>query len=77
MWPVSIVSSKKNKIQGMHHVDKGHQFDVDVPLKTAKPEEFDAKVIEEINEGARRSETSPLVSSPRGIALLEFFSGIP
>lgn len=42
---VSIVSPKKGKIQGMHHADKGDQFDVDIPLANAKPEEFDALVL--------------------------------
>lgn len=42
---VSIVSPKKDKIQGMHHADKGDQFDVDIPLAKAKPEEFDALVL--------------------------------
>ena len=42
---VSIVSPKKDKIQGMHHADKGDQFDVDIPLAKAKPEEFDALML--------------------------------
>lgn len=42
---VSIVSPKSGKIQGMHHADKGDQFDVDIPLERAKPEEFDALVL--------------------------------
>lgn len=42
---VSIVSPNAEKIQGMHHADKGDQFDVDIPLDHAKPEEFDALVL--------------------------------
>ena len=42
---VSIVSPKGEKIQGMHHADKGDQFDVDLLLTHAKPEEFDALLI--------------------------------
>jgi len=42
---VSIVSPNKEKIQGMHHADKGDSFDVDIPLEDADPEEFDALLI--------------------------------
>ncbi|HEY5778967.1 MAG TPA: type 1 glutamine amidotransferase domain-containing protein [Terrimicrobiaceae bacterium] len=42
---VSIVSPNSKKIQGMHHADKGDQFDVDIPLKDARPEDFDALVL--------------------------------
>lgn len=42
---VSIVSPAGEKIQGMHHADKGDQFEVDLLLKHAKPEEFDALLI--------------------------------
>lgn len=42
---VSIVSPRKDKIQGMHHADKGDQFDVDLPLESAREEEFDALVL--------------------------------
>src|SRR6476646_8053696 len=41
----SIVSPNRRKIQGMHHTDKGDQFDVDIPLESAKPEDFDALVL--------------------------------
>jgi protease I len=40
-----IVSPSSGKIQGMHHADKGDQFDVDVELKNARAEEFDALMI--------------------------------
>ena len=40
-----IVSLKPGKIQGMHHADKGDQFDVDLTLETAQPEKFDALMI--------------------------------
>jgi protease I len=42
---VSIVSPQSGKIQGMHHADKGDKFDVDILLKGAKPEDFDALMI--------------------------------
>jgi protease I len=42
---VSIVSVKDGQIQGMHHADKGDLFDVDLPLKHAKADEFDALMI--------------------------------
>ena len=42
---VSIISPKSGKIQGMKHADKGSQFDVDIPLDKAKPEEFDALML--------------------------------
>jgi protease I len=42
---VSIVSPCEETIQGMHHADKGDKFDVDLPLKNAKPEDFDALMI--------------------------------
>jgi deglycase len=40
-----IVSPSSGKIQGMNHADKGDQFDVDIELKNAHPEEFDALMI--------------------------------
>ena len=40
-----IVSLKPGKIQGMHHADKGDKFDVDLTLKDARSEEFDALMI--------------------------------
>src|SRR5437762_10821545 len=40
-----IVSLKPGKIQGMHHADKGDEFDVDLTLDEARPEEFDALMI--------------------------------
>jgi protease I len=42
---VSIVSPKKDSIQGMNHADKGDKFDVDVPLDQAKSDDFDALVL--------------------------------
>lgn len=42
---VSIVSPSSGQIQGMHHADKGDKFEVDLPLKDAKEEEFDALMI--------------------------------
>ena len=40
-----IVSLKSGKIQGMHHVDKGDKFDVDLTLDKARPADFDALMI--------------------------------
>jgi deglycase len=40
-----IVSLKPGKIQGMNHADKGDQFDVDLTVKDARPEQFDAIMI--------------------------------
>ena len=40
-----IVSVKSGKIQGMHHMEKGDQFDVDMTLDDADPESFDALLI--------------------------------
>jgi deglycase len=40
-----IVSLKGGKIQGMHHMEKGDKFDVDLTLDDARPEEFDALMI--------------------------------
>ncbi len=41
----SIVSPSSGEIQGMNHADKGDKFQVDLPLKHAKPEDFDALMI--------------------------------
>jgi protease I len=40
-----IVSPAQNEVHGMNHVDKGDNFDVDVALEEARPEEFDALLI--------------------------------
>ena len=40
-----IVSLKTGKIQGMHHMEKGDKFDVDLTLDDARPENFDALMI--------------------------------
>src|SRR3982750_4481717 len=40
-----IVSLKSGKIQGMNHADKGDKFDVDLTVKDARPDEFDALMI--------------------------------
>lgn len=42
---VSIVSPNPKTIQGMHHADKGDEFEVDIPLDDANPAEFDALLI--------------------------------
>lgn len=40
-----IVSLKPGQIQGMHHADKGDKFEVDLTVKDARSEEFDALMI--------------------------------
>src|SRR5438477_9945408 len=40
-----IVSLKPGQIQGMNHADKGDKFDVDLTVKDARPDEFDALLI--------------------------------
>jgi protease I len=40
-----IVSLKSGQIQGMHHMEKGDKFDVDLTLDDARAEEFDALMI--------------------------------
>ena len=42
---VSIVSPKKGQIQGMRHVENGDLFDVDIPLRNAHEQDFDALVL--------------------------------
>ena len=66
-----IVSLKPGKIQGMNHEDKGDKFDVDLAVKDARPNEFDALMIAGglFNPDALRSDQSAL-----GFAQ-HFFSG--
>jgi protease I len=40
-----IVSLKPDKIHGMNHADKADKFDVDLAVKDARPNEFDALMI--------------------------------
>jgi protease I len=40
-----IVSLRPGKIQGMHHMEKGDKFDVDLVLDNARPDEFDALMV--------------------------------
>lgn len=40
-----LISPAKGKVQGWKHHDKGDQFPVDVPLDTAKPEDYDALLL--------------------------------
>ena len=42
---VSIVSLESGQIQGMNHAEKGDKFEVDLTLKNADAEEFDALMI--------------------------------
>jgi protease I len=41
----TVVSLKSGKIQGMNHADKGETVAVDLTLKEAKPQDFDALMI--------------------------------
>jgi protease I len=40
-----LVSPKDGKVQAMQHAEKGDQFAVDVPLKSANPDDYDALVL--------------------------------
>ena len=40
-----IVSPAKEQVQGMNHADKGNRFPVQISLREARPEEFDALLI--------------------------------
>jgi protease I len=42
---VHIVSSKGPKVTGMKHHERGDSFDVDVPLASAKPDDYDWLVL--------------------------------
>jgi protease I len=57
-----IVSLKPGKIQGMNHADKGDKFDVDLAVKDARPDEFDALMIPGglFNPDALRSDQNAL-----------------
>ncbi len=57
-----IVSLKAGKIQGMNHADKGDKFDVDLAVKDARPNEFDALMIPGglFNPDALRSDQNAL-----------------
>src|SRR5690606_39839259 len=39
---VSLLSDKKGRIRGLHHMDKGDFFEVDQVLSEANPDDFDA-----------------------------------
>jgi protease I len=67
-----IVSLKGGKIQGMHHADKGDKFDVDLAVKDARPNDFDALMIPGglFNPDALRSDQSALAFC-RGQELIE------
>lgn len=42
---VTIISPKGGRIQGMNHLEKGDEFDVDIPLKKARSADYDALVL--------------------------------
>ncbi|KTD52111.1 intracellular protease, ThiJ/PfpI family [Legionella quinlivanii] len=40
-----LISPEKEEVQGWHHFEKGDKFPVDIPLKEAKAEHFDALLL--------------------------------
>ncbi|MBI1891208.1 MAG: type 1 glutamine amidotransferase [Burkholderiales bacterium] len=42
---VSVISNKLGKVQGVHHVQKGDAFDVDLAFEEADPDDFDAVLL--------------------------------
>jgi protease I len=42
---VSLVSPEKGEIQGYNHQEKADKFSVDVPLKQARPDDYDALLL--------------------------------
>ncbi len=42
---VHILSPKDRHVQGMHHTNPGDQFEVDVPIDQANPEDYDAVLL--------------------------------
>lgn len=40
-----IVSPEKEKVQGWNHMEKGDLFPIDITLKDAKPDDFDALLL--------------------------------
>ncbi len=57
-----IVSIKSGKIQGMNHAEKGDEFEVDLTLDKADPQDFDALLIPGglLNPDAMRQEGKAL-----------------
>lgn len=41
----AVISNQAGKVQGFNHHDKGDQFDVDMTLDQANPDEFDAVLL--------------------------------
>ena len=65
---VSIVSPNADKIQGMHHAEKGDHFNVDIPLENAKADEFDALLLP---GGLMNPDT--LRSTPKAVEFVKSF----
>ncbi len=42
---VDLIAADKEEVHGLHHVEMGDTFDVDVQLADADPEEYDAVVL--------------------------------
>ena len=42
---VDLIAPDKDEVHGLHHVEMGDTFDVDVQLSEAEPEEYDAVVL--------------------------------
>ncbi|KTC85059.1 type 1 glutamine amidotransferase domain-containing protein [Legionella brunensis] len=40
-----LISPEKEQVQGWHHLEKGDNFSVDIPLDEANPEDFDALLL--------------------------------
>jgi DJ-1/PfpI family len=61
----NIVSPAREKVQGMHHLEKGDRFDVDVPLDRAKAGDYDALLIRP------STAPSPLLTGPVAGSLIQ------
>lgn len=44
-YEVDLIAPNKDEVHGLHHVEMGDTFDVDVQLHDAVPEEYDAVVL--------------------------------
>jgi protease I len=44
-YVVDLIAPEKDEVHGLHHVDMGDSFDVDIQLHDAVPEEYDAVVL--------------------------------
>lgn len=44
-YEVDLIAPDKDEVHGLHHVDMGDTFDVDVRMSDAEPEDYDAVVL--------------------------------